>query len=142
MDVLNAANLIKLEDTNDKTKLKDLEVAANQGQISEDIIFNIYKQISFDLNTLINAKNLYKTFDDIDARSLIYQRYLLSEDVDSKLEYLFLLEELFKKAKIQNVYTKFLSEELKNIGLENIPKNYQEIAKNRILISEQLKSER
>ena len=50
------------------------------------------------------------------------------------------VSKLFKKAKIQNVYTKFLSEELKNIGLENIPKNYQEIAKNRILISEQLKS--
>ena len=81
----------------------------------------------------------HKTFDDIDARSLIYQRYLLSEDV-TKIGIPLLVEELFKKAKIQNVYTKFLSEELKNIGLENIPKNYQEIAKNRILISEQLKS--
>ena len=29
-----------------------------------------------------------------EARSLIFQKYLLSEDVESKLEYLFLLEEL------------------------------------------------
>ena len=27
------------------------------------IIFNIYKQIPFNLNTLINAKNIYQTLD-------------------------------------------------------------------------------
>ena len=34
---LNAANLIKLDDTNDKEKLKELEIAAEQGQISENL---------------------------------------------------------------------------------------------------------
>ena len=135
---LNAADLIKLDDTNDKEKLKELEIAADQGQISENIIFDIYKRIPFDLNTLINGKNLYQTYEDSDARSLIYQKYLLSENVNSKLEYLFILEELFKKEKFKNIHTKFLSNELKKIGLDNIPENYQEIAKNRILISEQL----
>ena len=70
---------------------------------------------------------------------MIYQKYLLSEDVESKLEYLFLLEELFKKNKLQKVYAKFLSEKLKEIGLENIPENYQEIAQNRITSFEELK---
>ena len=135
---LNAANLIKLDDTNDKEKLKELEIAAEQGQISENIIFDIYKRIPFDLNTLINGKNLYQTYEESDARSLIYQKYLLSENVNSKLEYLFILEELFKKGKFKSIHTKFLSNELKKIGLANIPENYQEIAKNRILISEQL----
>jgi len=135
---LNAANLIKLDDTNDKEKLKELEIAAEQGQISENIIFDIYKRIPFDLNTLINGKNLYQTYEESDARSLIYQKYLLSENVNSKLEYLFILEELFKKGKFKNIHTKFLSDELKKIGLDNIPENYQEIAKNRISISEQL----
>ena len=135
---LNAANLIKLEDTNDKEKLKELEIAADEGQISDNIIFDIYKRNPFELNDLINAKNLYQTYEDSKARSLIYQKYLLSENVNSKLEYLFLLEELFKKEKFKNIHTKFLSDELKKIGLDNIPKNYQEIAKNRILISEQI----
>ena len=135
---LNAANLIKLDDTNDKEKLKELEIAAEQGQISENIIFDIYKRIPFDLNTLINGKNLYQTYEESDARSLIYQKYLLSENVNSKLEYLFILEDLFKKGKFKNIHTKFLSNELKKIGLDNIPENYQEIAKNRISISEQL----
>ena len=87
---LNAANLIKLDDTNDKEKLKELEIAAEQGQIIENIIFDIYKRIPFDLNTLINGKNLYQTYEESDARSLIYQKYLLSENVNSKLEYLFI----------------------------------------------------
>ena len=54
---LNAANLIKLEDASDKEKLKELEIAANKDQLDKNKIFEIYKQIPFNLNTLINAKN-------------------------------------------------------------------------------------
>ena len=46
---LNAANLIQIENINDKQKLNELELAASQGQIDESIIFNIYKQNKFDL---------------------------------------------------------------------------------------------
>ena len=51
---LNAANLIKLDDITDNEKLKKLELAANEGQIDIQIIFNIYKQMPFNLNTLIS----------------------------------------------------------------------------------------
>ena len=129
---LNAANLIKLEDLNDKQKIKELEVAANVGQIDTKLIFDIYRQIPFNLNTLINAKNIYQTLDDIEARSLIYQKYLLSEEISSKLDYLFLLEELFKSHKIQNIFTKELVKNLNLIGIENIPDNYKEIVEKRI----------
>ena len=129
---LNAANLIKLEDYSDKKKIKDLENAANQGQVNDIVIFNIYKQIPFNLNTLINAKNVYQTLEEIEARSLIFQKYLLSEDVNSKVEYLFLLEDLFKKSKLQNIFTEKLSNSLKEIGLENIPEKYKKIAERRI----------
>ena len=129
---LNAANLIKLEDYSDKKKIKDLENAANQGQVDNKVIFNIYKQIPFNLNTLINAKNVYQTLDEIEARSLIFQKYLLSEDTTSRIEYLFLLEDLFKKSKLENIFTKKLSDTLKEIGLENIPEEYKKIAESRI----------
>ncbi len=130
---LNAANLIKLEDTNDKDKLRDLERAANNGQVNAKIIFDIYKQKKFELSTLINAKNIHQTLESSDGRSLIYQKYLLSENFETKVEYLFLLEELFKKDKILNIYSKFLSDSLKEIGLENVPKNYRELAESRML---------
>ena len=135
---LNAANLIKLENTNDKKKLKNLEIAANNGQVNEEIIFDIYRQIEFDLNSLINAKNIYQSLEASDARSLIFQKYLIVEKIDSKVEYLFILDELFKKEKLSNIFSKFLSDKLKEIGLENLPENYQEIAKKRILSDEEI----
>ena len=125
---LNSANLIKLEDASDKDKLKELEIAANNNQLDKNKIFEIYKQIPFNLNTLINAKNNFKTLNDSDARALIYQKYLLSDSVESKIEILFLLEELFKKNDLINIYSKFLSDRIEEIGIENLPKEYQETA--------------
>ena len=130
---LNAANLIKLEDASDKDKIRELEIAANNNQLEKSKIFEIYKQIPFNLSTLINAKNNYQTLNEIDGRALIYQKYLLSEDNLSKIEYLFLLEELFKKSNFSNIYSKFLSDKIEEIGVENLPEKYQEIALARII---------
>ena len=118
---LNAANLIKLEDATNKEKLRELEIAANNDQLDKNKIFEIYKQIPFKLNTLINAKNSYQTLNESDARALIYQKYLLSEDIESKLEYLFLLEDLFKKADFVKIYSEFLSDKIEELGVENLP---------------------
>jgi hypothetical protein len=135
---LNSANLIKLEDASDKDKLKELEIAANNNQLDKNKIFEIYKQIPFNLNTLINAKNNFKTLNDSDARALIYQKYLLSDSVESKIEILFLLEELFKKNDLINIYSKFLSDRIEEIGVENLPKKYQEPALAKIKSDEEL----
>ena len=135
---LNAANLIKLDDASDKGKLRELEIAANNNKLDKNKIFEIYKLIPFNLNTLINAKNNFQTLNDSDARALIYQKYLLSEGNEPKIEYLFLLEELFKKSKLQNIYTKFLSDRIEEIGIENLPKSYQEIAASRLVTEEDL----
>ena len=130
---LNAANLIKLEDVTDKKKLKELEIAANNDKLDKKTIFEIYRQIPFNLNSLINAKNNYQTFDESDARALIYQKYLLSETNENKIEYLFLLEDLFKKSNLSNVYSKFLSDIIEEIGVENLPNKYQETALSRVI---------
>ncbi len=135
---LNAANLIKLDDATDKKKIKELELAANNNQLDKKKIFEIYKQIPFNLNTLINGKSNYQTLNESDSRALIYQKYLLSESTESKIEYLFLLEELFKKDNLINIYSKFLSDRIEEIGIENLPKNYQEIALTRIVSDEDI----
>ena len=134
---LNSANLIKLDDINDQEKIKELEQAANIGNIDPKIIFGFYKQKSFNINALINAENLHQTYKPSEARSLIYQKYLLSEDINSKLKYLFLLEELFKKDKLQNVYSEVLSDELLKIEFQNIPNEYKEVVENRIIDEKQ-----
>tara|TARA_Y100001958_G_C21204325_1_gene530590 strand:- start:6 stop:1739 length:1734 start_codon:yes stop_codon:yes gene_type:complete len=135
---LNAANLIKLEDATDKEKLKELEIAANDDKLEKDKIFEIYKQIPFNFNTLVNAKNNYQSLNPSDARALIFQKYLLSEANENKIEYLFLLEDLFKKADLMNVYSQFLSDKIEEIGLENLPEKYKESAEARIISKEDL----
>ena len=60
-------------------------------------IFDIYSNISFDLNSLIKAEDIYLTFDNIDARALIYQKYLLSDNDENKIKLLFLLKRFISK---------------------------------------------
>ena len=118
--------------------MKELEIAASNGQVSKETIFEIYKQIPYSLNELVNAKNIYQTLASSDARPLIYQKYLLTEDNDRKIEYLFLLEDLFKKEKILNVYSNFLSNEINQIGIDNISDRYKESAFNRIISEDEI----
>ena len=129
---LNAANLIKIDNINDTRKINELELAASQDKVSNKFIFDIYKQITFNINDLINAENIYQKFENTESRALIYQKFLLSEDINSKIKYLFLLEDLFRKDGLQSVYSKVLSDRLSEIGLENIPEEFQEIAQNRV----------
>ena len=135
---LNSANLIKLEDSSDKEKLKELEIAASNGQLDKKKIFDIYQQIPFNLNILVNARDNYQNLNDSDSRALIYQKYLLSESNETKIEYLFLLEELFKKNNLINVYSKFLSDKIEEIGVRNLPEKYQEVAMTRIVSDEDI----
>ena len=138
-EYLNAANLIKFEDISNKEKLKNLEIAANQGQLDTRKIFDIYKKIPFDLNSLINASNIYQTLNSSDSRALIYQKYLLSDSDEIKVKFLFLLKDLFKKDNLRNIYTKFLSDRLKEIDIKKIPEAYQEALKKNIISEEHLK---
>ena len=67
---MNAANLIAVDDINDKDKIKNLKTAAKNNQIDKNQIFKIYKQIPFDLNTLINAQNIYQSLDQLEEGHL------------------------------------------------------------------------
>ncbi len=138
-EYLNAANLIKLDDDRDKEKIKNLEIAANQNQFDKENIFNIYSNITFDLNSLIKAEDTYQTFDNIDARALIYQKYLLSDNEENKIKLLFLLKDLFKKDNLSNIFVKFLSDRLKEINLDNVSESYREVVKKNIITEEELR---
>tara|TARA_Y100001936_G_scaffold152105_1_gene148364 strand:- start:328 stop:1737 length:1410 start_codon:yes stop_codon:yes gene_type:complete len=138
-EYLNAANLIKLDDNRDKDKLKSLEIAANENQFDKNKIFDIYSNITFDLNSLIKAEDIYPTFDNIDARALIYQKYLLSDNEENKIKLLFTLKELFQKDNLTNIYVKTLSEELKKINLKEVSDSYNEIVQKNIITEEEFK---
>ena len=96
-EYMNSANLISIDDISDKEKIKNIEIAANKNQVAKNQVFKIYKQIPFELNTLINAQTVYQSLEKIEGRALIYQKYLLSDNNKNKLDLLFLLKDLFKK---------------------------------------------
>ncbi len=138
-EYLNAANLIKLDDAQDKEKLKNLEIAANKDQFDKQKIFDIYSNITFDLNSLIKAEDIYQRFDNIDARALIYQRYLLSDNEEIKIRLLLLLKDLFQKDDLSNIFVQFLSDRLKEINLNDVEESYKEVVQKNIITEEELK---
>ena len=137
-EYLNAANLIQLEDANDKEKLRSLEVAAERDQFDKQKIFNIYTRVVFDLNSLIKAEDIYQTLDNIDARALIYQKFLLSDNEENKIKLLFLLKDLFQKDQLSNVFAKILSDNLQEIDLSNVSNSFQEIVQKNIITDEEI----
>ena len=130
---LNASNLILINYTEDKETMRKYEIAANEGTFDQDKIFEFYKAVPFHVNQLINADTAYKSLKGYESRSLIYQRILLSDNTENKLNLLFLLKDLFEQDKLINVYTKHLSDILKKMDPKDIPDNFVKIVKRNII---------
>ena len=130
---MSAANLIKVEGTESKDQLKELEIAANNNSLDKLQVFEIYKNIPHNIRNLLRAEDIYKTLEPIEARALIYQKFLLSDSKENKLKYLFILKELFKKDNLSNIYKDYLSNQLKLFETEDIPEIYQKLVSKNII---------
>jgi hypothetical protein len=138
-EYLTAANLININDFENNEQIKELEIAANNNSLSKSYILEVYKNIKFSFNDLLNADEVHKTLDPINARALVYQKVLLSDNIEKKLKYLFLLKDLFEDDKLTNVFKDYLSQELQALDVEKIPLEYQPlVAKNIIYEKENL----
>ena len=122
---LNSANLIDVQDLENRDEIKKFELAANEDRLDKEKVFEIYKKLNFSFNQLFNAENIYKSLDGVESRALIFQKSTLTFDIEKKLEYLFLLKDLFKQDKLDNVYSKYLSNKLKELPQEEIPQEYK-----------------
>ena len=138
-EYLNAANLIKIDDVEDKEKIKSLEIAANNNTLNKLKIFEIYKKIPFDINQLVNAEEIFQSLEGIDSRALIYQKYLLADNAENKIKLLFLLKDQFKKENISNVYKEFMSSELESLIKNDIPNSYREAVEKNIISKQEYK---
>ena len=132
-EYLAAANLINIDDFKNIEEIKELEVAADNNNSAKLYLFEVYKNINFSLRDLLNTDDIYLDLDPIKARALIYQKILLSDNIETKLKYLFLLNDLFKKEKLYNVFKEFLSQELKAIDTKKIPLEYQTLVNENII---------
>ena len=126
---LSSANLIQVDDFENEDIILIYEQAAAQNSFQKDEIFNIYLRMNFNFNQLANAQEIYKTLPNYQARALIYQSILLSDNVERKINLSLLLKELFIKDKIFKIYAEELSNILKAISKEEIPNDYEEIVR-------------
>ena len=124
---LIAANLFKIDDLENELLIKELETAANNNSLSKMYIFEIYKNIKFNFNDFLNIDEIYLKLNSINARALIYQKILLSDNDETRLKYLFLLNDLFKKDNLANIFKKYLDQELKNLDPQQIPLSYKQL---------------
>jgi hypothetical protein len=124
---LSAANLLKISEFENIEQIKELEIAANNNVLSKLHIFQIYKNLKFNFNDFLNTEEIYLTLDSVNARALIYQKVLLSDNIETKLKYLFLLNDLFKKDNLSNVFKEYLDKQLKTLDEEEIPSSYRQL---------------
>ena len=131
---LTASNLIAINQLEDPEVINKYEIAANEGNFDKKQIFEIYLSIPFNINQLINADTIYASLTGYEARALVYQKILLSDNLESKLNLLFLLKELFEKDKLSNIYMEYLSNTLKEIDPDDIPDNFEKVVQRNIIL--------
>ena len=131
---LTASNLISTNEIQNPEIINKYEYAANEGNFDKDKIFEIYLSLPFNINQLINAKTIHLGLSGYEARALIYQKILLSEKDENKLDLLFILKDLFEKDKLSNIYKDYLSNTLKSINPEEIPNSQKKLVSQNIIL--------
>ena len=124
---LSSVNIIKTKDFVNKDIILTYEQAASENSFQEEDVFIIYLKMDFNFNQLMNATEIYKNLPNYEARALIYQSLLLSDNIERKLYLAFLLKDLFMKDKLLNVYSKELSNILNKIDPSKIPDSYNKL---------------
>ena len=124
---LSTSNLLKnsdLVDIESSDQIKLIETATNDGVYDEEELLNLYKRFRFDINQLINFNDAYKLLNDYEARALLYQRFLLSDETTQKLTILSKLKELFDEAELSSAFDNELAKVLKSIPYDDVPSNF------------------
>jgi hypothetical protein len=135
---LIAANLFKIDNLENKNQIKELEIAANNGSLPISYIFEIYKNVKFNFNDFLNTDEVFPKLDAVSARALVFQKILLSDNVETKLKYIFSLNNLFKKDKLLNISKEYLDKELKSLNSDKIPPSYELLVAQNIILEKKI----
>ena len=120
-NLLERVNDIDLENNE---KIKTIEKATHDGNYSEEDLFNLYKRFNFTFDELMNVNEKYKLMSNHKGRALLYQRILLTYDIDEKLKLSKKLKKYMKDDEINNAFYLELSKILKEIKIEDIPSDH------------------
>ena len=124
---LSNANLLQnteLINLDDYENISLIEEATHDGNYNETELFNLYKRFQFNINQLLNAKDIYKQLPISEGRALIYQKLLLSNDIENILDLSQILKNSFKKDNIENAFNLELRKFLNKINITEVPSDY------------------
>ena len=113
-------------DIEDSEKITSIEKATNNGNYLEKDLLNLYTRYRFSINQLITVLESYKMLSGYESRALLYQGFLISKDVKSKIELLKILKEQFDKDDIGNAFNNELVSILEELDEKEIPSNYSD----------------
>ena len=120
-NLLEKVNDIDLENNE---KIKTIEKATHDGNYSEEELFNLYKRFNFTFDELLNVNEKYKLMSNSKGRALLYQRILLTYDIDEKLKLSKKLKRYMKDDEIDNAFYLELSKILKEIKIDDVPSDH------------------
>ena len=113
-------------DIEDSEKIISIEKATNNGNYLEKDLLNLYTRYRFSINQLITVLDSYKMLPGHESRALLYQGFLISKDVKSKIELIKILKEQFNKDDIGNAFNNELVRILEELDEKEIPSNYSD----------------
>ena len=116
----------------DVEKISTIEKAVHDKNYSEEELFEFYKKFQFTINQLLNTKQSYKSLPSIEAKALVYQRVLLTEEPKLKLELMNILKDIFISEGTGNAFDLELKKFLKKIDPEDVPSNFTTFYKENI----------
>jgi len=108
----------------DVEKISMIEKAVHDKNYSEEELFEFYKKFQFTINQLLNTKQSYKSLPSIEAKALVYQRVLLTEEPKLKLELMNILKDIFISEGTGNAFDLELKKFLEKIDPEDVPSNF------------------
>ena len=123
----NLLKNVETVDLEDIEQTKFVEKATSEEIFDEKELLNLYKKFQFDINQLLNAKVTYELLPDYEGRALLYQRLLLAEDLENKLDLLNVsskLKKSFDKVNLTKAFNEELSHILKKIDEREVPARY------------------
>ena len=120
-NLLENINTINLEDVE---KISLIEKATHEQNYEEKELFELYKRFQFNINQLLNYKDSYKLLQNYEGRALLYQRLILTKDVNQLLDLSYKLKESFIKDNLENAFNIELKKILNTINEEEVPSNY------------------
>tara|TARA_B100001121_G_scaffold45725_1_gene39277 strand:+ start:574 stop:2340 length:1767 start_codon:yes stop_codon:yes gene_type:complete len=136
---LASANLLeKVEniDLEDIEKINLIEKAVHENNYNEEDLFNLYTRYQFNFNQLLNAKQNYKTLDNSSQRALVYQKMLLTLEINEKLYLARLLKNLFEADSLGNAFKNQLSKILLTVDETNLNSDLIKFYKDNLVTEE------